>query len=275
MISHLNFSVLLSVYKKEIPANMSLALDSIWTSQTVRPTEIILVKDGPLTPELEAVITDFQERIPLKVVALEQNQGLGLALNAGLQACSYDIIARMDTDDVSKPNRFEKQLTFLEQNPDIDVVGAWIDEFIGTPDNVVSSRILPEFHDELYRYGQRRNPLNHPVVMFRRSKILAAGNYQHFPLFEDWYMWARLMMDGGRLHNIQEPLLWFRTTADVYKRRSGFKYACDEIVFQRALWKLKYIGAYTFATNLMIRFPIRLIPNSVRGYIYRTKLRAK
>ena len=145
----LDFSVLLSVYWKENPDWLRLSLKSIWEDQSLKPAEIVLVKDGPLTDRLETVISQFKQSAPLKIVPLSQNQGLGRALNEGLKFCSFDLVARMDTDDISKPDRFEKQIRFISQHPDISVVGSWVDEFIGNPDHVVSERKLPSTPDEL------------------------------------------------------------------------------------------------------------------------------
>ena len=142
-------------------------------------------------------------------------------MNEGLKHCSYDLVARMDTDDVAKPDRFEKQLKVFQLYPDIDVVGAWIDEFEGTLNQVVSVRKVPEKHEEIAEYARKRCPINHPVVIFRKSAVLTAGGYLHFPLFEDYYLWVRMLMNGARFYNIQESLLLFRFSADMFKRRGG------------------------------------------------------
>ena len=163
------FSVLLSLYAKESPTFLASSLDSIF-HQTLLPDEIILVKDGPLTVELDAIVSDYAARYPiLKVIPLPQNQGLGKALNEGLKHCSYDIVARMDTDDISKPDRFEKQIAVFRKHPELDLVGAWIDEFEEDIHHVISTRKLPERHEDVMSYATRRNPINHPVVMFSAS----------------------------------------------------------------------------------------------------------
>ena len=167
----MKFSVLLSVYCKESPIYFRESLNSI-LSQTLRPSEIILVEDGPLTEELDNEITRYLDLHPhLKVITLSINQGLGKALNEGLKHCSYDIVARMDTDDIAKPDRFEKQLAVFEKYSDIDVVGAWIDEFEDDISDVKSVRKLPELPDDIRQFAKRRNPINHPVVMFRKSAV--------------------------------------------------------------------------------------------------------
>lgn len=199
---------------------------------------------------------------------MSQNQGLGRALNEGLKFCSFDLVARMDTDDISKPDRFEKQIRFISQHPDISVVGSWVDEFIDTPDHVVSERKLPSTPDELYRFGQTRNPMNHPTVLFRKKKVLEVGGYEHFPLFEDYWLWCRMLQHGCKLGNIPQSLLWFRTSPDVYKRRGGWRYAMTELKFQRELFRLGYIGLPRMILNDISRFVVRIMPNYLRRILY-------
>lgn len=155
----------------------------------------------------------------LKVLSLVTNRGLGKALNEGLKYCSHELVARMDTDDIAMPERFEKQLAVFKKYPDIDVVGAWINEFEDNVSNIKSVRKLPELPDDIRQFAKRRNPINHPVVMFRKSAVLAAGGYRHFPLFEDYYLWIRMLMNGAKFYNIQESLLYFRFSSEMFKRR--------------------------------------------------------
>ena len=266
------FSILLSVYRKEKTEFLTEALKSI-IEQTLPPDEIVLVEDGPLLQEQENVISQFAAQHGMvRIVKLPQNQGLGKALNEGLKHCTYDLVARMDTDDIALPDRFEKQTAFMEAHPEIDACSGWIDEFIGTPDNIVSRRTLPETSEELYKFGKSRNPLNHPAVMFRKSVVLKAGGYQHFPLFEDYYLWVRMMMKGSKLYNLQEPLLLFRSSQDMYKRRGGMKYALTELRFQRTIHKLGYISLTKMWANSLTRFIARIIPNKLRGLLYKSVL---
>ena len=267
------FSVLLSLYKKEHPSQLRQSLNSLF-SQTLPPNEIILVKDGPLTAELDAVVSDYVARYSiLKVVPLPQNQGLGKALNEGLKHCSYDLVARMDTDDIAKPERFERQIKVFEEHPELDLVGAWIDEFEYIPQHVLSVRKVPETSGEIYEYCKKRCPVNHPVVMFRKSAVLAAGGYQHFPLFEDYFLWVRMLKNGAKFYNIQESLLYFRTSPNMFKRRGGWKYAMDEVRFQNVMRKMKMITWGCFLMNVAIRFPVRIMPNKLREVIYKKSLR--
>ena len=246
-------------------------MDSIFT-QTTCPDEVILVEDGPLSSELNDIISEYSAKYPtLKIIPLPTNQGLGKALNEGLKHCSYDIVARMDTDDIAKPDRFEKQLAVFEKYLDIDVVGAWIDEFEDDISEVKSVRKLPELPDDIRQFAKRRNPINHPVVMFRKSAVLAAGGYQHFPLFEDYYLWIRMLMNGAKFYNIQESLLYFRFSPEMFKRRGGWRYVISELHFLQKMRQMHFISFSEFMQNLFVRFSIRLIPNSLRAIIY-TKL---
>lgn len=267
------FSVLLSLYIKEQPSSLIQSLNSLF-SQTLLPTEIVLVKDGPLTKELDTIVSDYERCYSiLKVVALAQNQGLGRALNEGLKHCSYDLVARMDTDDIAKPNRFEKQVRVFNEHPEIDICSAWIDEFEGDLTHIISTRKLPETHNEIARYAQVRCPINHPVVMFRKKAVLEAGGYQHFPLFEDYYLWIRMLVNGAKFYNIQESLLYFRFSPAMFKRRGGWKYAMDELHFQSLLRQKKFISWSTYIKNVVIRLVTRLMPNRLRAFVYKKMLR--
>lgn len=267
------FTVLLSLYYKEAPQYLRQSLDSIFT-QKLLADEVVLVKDGPLTEELNEIIVSYACRYPfLKIVSFSKNQGLGKALNEGLKHCSHDIVARMDTDDIAKPERFEKQLAVFKKHPDIDVVGAWIDEFENDISSVRSVRKLPEHQCDILTFAKRRNPINHPVVMFRKSAVLAAGGYQHFPLFEDYYLWIRMLINGAKFYNIQESLLYFRFSSEMFKRRGGWKYAMNEFRFQWMMRKLHFISILEFIQNVFVRFLTRIVPNFLREIMYKKLLR--
>lgn len=267
----IDFSVLLSVYYKERDSFLRLSLDSIF-NQTIKPTEVVLVEDGPLTAELDKVIEEYLQRHgEIKVVKLPRNIGLGNALNEGLKHCSCELVARMDTDDVCKPFRFERQLKLFEEYPEVDVCSSWIDEFIGNADNVVSQRRLPKTNEEIVKFAKGRCPINHPAVMYRRSKVLEVGGYQGFP--EDMFLWVKLLMNGAKFYNIQESLLYFRTSDDVYKRRGGWKYAMDDVKTQWAFYKMQFLSFPEMCKNVMIRVSVRLMPNSLRSLFYKKLLR--
>ena len=267
------FSVLMSVYHRDNAVYLKEALNSIF-DQSILPTEIILVKDGLLSQELNSVIDYFVEKYSsVKIVELLDNQGLGRALNEGLKYCSCDLIARMDADDISKFKRFEKQIEMFERYPKLDIVGAWVDEFRDDVSNVVSVRALPELHNSIFCYAKKRCPLNHPVVMFKKHAVLAVGGYMHFPLFEDYYLWARMLINGAMFYNIQESLLLFRSSEEMFKRRGGLKYAISELNLQREFARMGFINYYELFRNVTIRFVSRLIPNKVREFVYLKLLR--
>jgi glycosyltransferase involved in cell wall biosynthesis len=268
------FSVLLSVYKHEKPEYLKECFDSI-AQQTLQPTEIVLVEDGPLTGELYQAIDREAERFRTLVrIRLQKNSGLGVALAEGLKNCHYDIVARMDTDDICLPQRFEKQVVFLESHPDIDVVGTWITEFVGAPKNKVSIRNLPEEHQDIFEFGKSRNPINHPSVMFRKHAVTEAGSYQPFPLFEDYYLWARMLCQGHKFHNLQEALLLFRRSPEMMMRRGGQSYANNEVAFQKKLHDIGYISRPRMLQNIALRYGIRLLPNAARSWVYSHFLRS-
>lgn len=267
------FSVLISVYFKESPVFLRQSLDSIF-NQTLPPSQVVVVKDGPLTEELDKVIKEYITKYPeLEIVTLYNNQGLGKALNEGLKHCSYDLIARMDTDDISKSDRFEKQISVFKKHSEVDVVGAWIEEFEGKISNVLTVRKLPEFHSNIYEFAKFRCPINHPVVMFKKSAVMNAEGYQHFPLFEDYYLWVRMLINGATFYNIQESLLYFRASSAMFERRGGWKYIMNECRFQYTIKKMKFISFPQFMKNVFIRSIIRIIPNSFRAALYKKIIR--
>ena len=272
-LNNLSFSVLISVYYKEKPEYLSSALQSIWENQILKPTEIVIVKDGPLPNELDFILNTFAKNKPVKFVELESNQGLGIALNKGLSECSYDLVTRMDTDDISKPNRFEIQLAKFKEDTVLDVIGSAIDEFEEDIDQINSVRSLPENNDELFRLAKTRNPMNHPVVMFKKEAVLAVGGYKHFPLFEDYYLWVRMMINGSKFYNCPESLLFFRFSFNTYNRRAGLSYALTELKLQKEFLNMGFLKWWNFFTYVPLKFFIRISPKFFRILLYKYILR--
>lgn len=272
---NLNFSLLISVYRKENPVFFKQSLQSI-INQSVKPNQIVIVKDGNLTPDLDELLEQFTEinKDIVKIVPLKTNVGLGRALNIGLKHCIYPLVARMDSDDISKYNRFEKELDIFINNPSIDVVGSWVDEFISDKDFKVNSiKKLPETSESLIQYAKKRNPINHPSVMFRKHAVDAVGGYMDFPLFEDYFLWIRMMVNKSNFYNIQESLLLFRISLDVYKRRGGFRYAIIENRLRNEMLRLRFISYYDYIIECPIRFMSRIIPAFLRAKLYKFFLR--
>jgi len=266
----MKFSVLMSIYAKEEPACFDRCMHSIWDEQTKKPDEIILVQDGELTEALSATISYWQNRIgnDFIVVALEKNQGLGKALNQGLKACRYELVARMDTDDIALPQRFEKQLDIFIKNKDIDICSSWVSEFNDDENKIVSYRKVPENHDEIEKFAKRRNPMNHPAVMYKKSVVEKAGGYQHMPWFEDYYLWIRMLQSGAKFYNIQTALLKMRIGNGQLERRRGYLYAKAELDFMKAVRNIGFLSPYAFVRNISIRFLSRVLPRAFIKRIY-------
>ncbi len=265
----MKFSVLMSIYKKEEPKYLNRAMQSIWDEQTVKPDEIVLVQDGPLTDGLYEAIEEWKVKIggSFKTVPLDKNVGLGEALNAGIKHCSYELIARMDTDDISIPNRFEKQLKAFEDK-DIDVCSAWISEFEDDENEVISYRKLPETHEEIVKYSKMRSPLNHAVTMFKKSVVEKAGGYKHMLWMEDYYLWARMILNGANLYNLQDTLLNVRAGNSMLVRRGGLSYVKAEVTFLNELKKIGYLTTIEYLKNILIKVPIRLLPKELLKSVY-------
>ena len=270
----MKFSVLMSVYRKEEPEYFRLAMESI-LQQTLLPDEIVLIKDGPLTPELEEAVEGFAVRYPnlLIVYGLEKNMGLGIALREGVKICRYPLIARMDTDDLCLPERFEKQVYRFKADETLDLLGTYAMEFSDNPENATVYRNLPVDHESIMVYAKSRNPFNHMTVMYRREAVLSAGNYQASRLNEDYYLWARMLMNGAKCENIPEHLVLVRAGENMYKRRGGLKYAATDCRLQCKFLGMGFLTKRKFIANCLLRTSIRLLPNRCIGGFYRVFLR--
>ncbi len=272
----MEYSVLMSVYQKEVPEYLAICLESL-INQTIVPDEIVIVKDGKLTRELDNIILKYQKLQPnlFKIVELEVNQGLGKALGIGLNSCSHEIVARMDSDDICVPTRFEKQLNFLCENPDISIVGTWISEFEKDAKEIVSVRKVPTSHEEIFKAAKKRNPLNHMSVMFRKGAVINSGGYRHFLWNEDYYLWVRMLKAGYKFANIEEPLVLVRAGVSLFERRGGIQYLIKELELQKEFVEMQFITRSEFVVNLFIRSIFRILPNRIRGMMYKYLLREK
>ena len=266
----MKFSVLMSIYHKEKSEFFDRAMQSIWDEQNIKPSEIVLVQDGKLTDELYAMIDKWKSKLGdvLKIIPLEQNVGLGDALNEGIKHCSYELIARMDTDDIAFPDRFEKQLKVFG-NSDIDICSSWVSEFDSDEKVIVSYRKIPEKHDEIVNYSKMRSPINHPAVMYKKSIVKKAGGYKKMMWFEDYYLWARMIINGAKFYNIQEPLVNMRAGYGQLERRGGFKYAIEEFKFLNRLKEIGFLSSSQFIKSVVIRFVARVLPKSLLKNIYK------
>ncbi len=267
----MKFSVLMSIYFKEKSSNFNRAMQSIWDEQSIKPNEIVLVEDGKLTDELYNAINLWKERLGqnLKVIKLKENLGLGDALAIGLKECSFELVARMDSDDISLPKRFEKQLEIFEKNKNIDICSSWISEFEKDEGNIYAYRRLPENHNDIVKFAKLRSPINHPAAMFKKSAVLQAGNYQKMLLIEDYYLWVRMILKGFKFYNIQEVLVNMRAGKDQLARRQGLKYAINELKVQYLFYKMGFLNLYEFLRNLVLKFSVRIMPKFILRVVYR------
>ena len=264
------YSVLMSLYKKEHPEYLREALDSM-LNQTVKPDEIVLVEDGPLTEELYAVVEEY--RPYLHIVLNEKNLGLGLALNEGLKACKNELVARMDTDDISKPYRCEKLLKRFAEKPELAIVGSHIDEFVGNPSNVISQRNVPTTSEAIYEYAKRRSAFNHPAVMYRKSAVLAEGGYSDLKRNQDVDLFGRMLFKGYKAENIDEALLWFRSSEELAIRRKSWENTKSYIATIKKFWKMGYSSFLDYVIVTVAQMGMYFLPVKVRNWVYKKFLR--
>lgn len=271
------FSVLMSVYRNDKPEDFLEAVKSVSVKQTLPPDEIVIVVDGPVPESLEKKIIEIEKNIPsTRIIWQKENKGLGQALNIGMKACSNELVARMDADDISVPDRFEKQIAYMKSHPDCDVVGGQISEFIDSPENIVVYRKVPLDPIDCLNYFKDRDPLNHMTVLLRKSAVMKVGNYQPWHLDEDTYLWGRLLKNGYRIANLQDILVNVRVGKEMYARRGGWKYFKSDSKILK--WKLDngFLSHSRFFYNYMARFGVQvLMPNSLRAWIFKKLLRSK
>ena len=265
----IQFSVLISVYKKEKPEYLKTALQSI-INQTLKPTEIVIVKDGLLTQELDDCIKKYENKYPelTKIVAFRENRGLGLALRDGVTACKYDYIARMDSDDIAKPDRFAKQFQYLKQHPETALLGTWITEFSKDENKPDTLTELPCTHQGILKYAKKRNPFRHMTMLLKKEAVIKAGNYRDFLWFEDYDLWVRMLQKGYIAANIPEYLVSVRADEEMFARRGGWRYLKQDLKFQQWLLNVKFITAFEFFINITVRVIVRIMPNKLRKIIY-------
>lgn len=270
------YSVLMSVYDKERAEFLQMSMESIY-KQTVPTDDFVLVCDGKLNKSLNVVIDKMRVKFgdALHVVRLKENGGLGKALNIGMKYCKHELIARMDSDDISVPKRCEKQIRIFLEKPEVSIISGTVLEFKGIAEPLATQRKLPEKQEDIIKFAKKRNPFNHPCVMYKKSEVEAAGGYQDFYLLEDYYLWVRMLMNGCKGYNLREPLLWMRTDAGMYQRRGGWKYARSQIALYWYMRKQRFINSAEFFICSFARGIVALVPNCVRKELYRKSLREK
>lgn len=274
---HEPFSVAMSVYRSDNPDFFDRALSSIIDDQTIKPNEIVLVVDGPVSNEINNVINKYEKKYEIfNVIRLEQNGGLGNALKIAVENATHELIARMDSDDVSVPTRFEEQLKCFETNPEIDIVGGDITEFIGEENNIVGKRSVPLSNESIREYMKTRCAMNHVSVMYKKKAVESAGGYQDWFWNEDYYLWIRMWLNGTVFANTGSVLVNVRVGEEMYQRRGGSKYFESEKGLQDYMLKNKMINHSTYIKNVAKRLIIqKLMPNKLRGWVFRTFARKK
>lgn len=274
MEAYPDFTVAMGVYRGDNAADFACAVHSIYTEQTVKPKEVIVVVDGPIPQAIEDVLSDLQRSVPLRLIRFTDNQGHAAARQAGLEAASTDLVAIMDADDLSVPNRFELQLKAFAEHPEASVVGGQINEFIGTPDNVVGSRIVPLKDDEIKAYLKSRCPMNLVTVMVRKDHVQDVGGYQEWYCEEDYYLWVRLALADKSFANIPDNLVNVRVGSDMYRRRGGWRYFKSEASLQRYMYRHGLIGFPRYVYNVLGRFAVQVaMPNWLRGFVFQKLFR--
>ena len=268
------YSVLMSLYVKEKPEYLRLAIESM-LAQTVAPDEIVIVQDGPLNDELYVVVEEYKNKYPelFNIVALENNVGLGLALNEGLKACKNELVARMDTDDISKPHRCEMQLKEFEKNPELSLLGSSVEEFHDTPDVIVSRRVVPTAHEDIYKFAKRRSAFNHPVVMYKKSKVLEVGGYNDLRRNQDVDLFGRMLYSGCKAGNIEESLLFFRSNDDLAKRRKSWQNTKSYIKTIKRFRKMGYASFWDYFVVAVAQTGMFLMPVKLQHWVYKKFLR--
>lgn len=267
----LNFSVLLSVYKNENASFLEHALISLLVDQTLKPTEVILVKDGPLTTDLHDLIDNWENQFPgiLRTVSLKKNEGLGRALNTGLAHCKYDWVFRMDTDDYCLPDRFEKQIKYIQDNPDVVLLGSSTEEFDSNLEKSLGLRNPPTSHNEILYYAKKRNPFNHMTVALRKDVIQQVGGYQHHLYMEDYNLWIRVIAAGYKVANLSDVLVNVRGGGSMIKRRKGLVYIKSELQLAKLKIEHKIDSSMSAYLTLILRSIPRLLPTSILSQVYK------
>lgn len=270
----MNYSVLMSVYNREKSENLRESMESIYR-QTVPTNDFVLVCDGPLESDLNDVIeemkTKFQEK--LNIIRLPKNVGLGNALNEGIKHCKNELIARMDSDDIAYMNRCERQLEIFKTHTDVSICSGIVEEFSDSINIIEAKRIVPETAYEIRAFAKKRNPFNHPCVMYKKSDVEDVGSYKDFYLLEDYYLWIRMLLKGYKGYNIQEPLLYMRAGAEMYKRRAGFKYVRSQEKLLRFMKNNGFINFSQYLKSVIVRTGSTMLPNRIRQFLFKKVVR--
>lgn len=268
------FSVLMSLYIKEKAEYFDECMKSM-LCQTVLPAEIVIVFDGPISDNLRRIVEKYKMDNPelIKTVENKENKGLGLALADGVPVCMYELIARMDTDDIAREDRFEKQLDLFLADPKLDICGSHIIEFEGNIENILSKRNVPIEHKNIVKYQRQRSAFNHMTVMYKKSTVLRAGNYEHCPLMEDDMMWIRMLIAGAKCANVDDYLVYARTGYAMIERRGGWAYFKKYRSGRKKILETGYISNWDYLKTVSVQLIVALIPKKLRLFVFTKLLR--
>lgn len=269
LMKNIPFSVAMCVYGGDQPAFFQTAVNSI-LNQQLPPDEVVLVVDGPVPAELDAIISRYESMPVFHVIRLKENRGHGDARRMSLAHCKNDLVALMDADDIALPDRFAKQAAYFAQHPEVTVLGGQILEFINHTENVAGKRTVPQDDGEIKVYMKKRCPFNQMTVMFRKDAVEAAGGYIDWYCEEDYYLWLRLALAGAVFANLPDVLVQVRVGEDMYRRRGGRRYFASEAKLQKYMLKEKIISLPLYVSNVTKRFVVQvLLPNRLRGWVFR------
>ena len=263
----------MAVYAKESPNALNMALQSLYR-QSIAAEEIVLVKDGPLTHDLDDVILSFIPLLPLHIISLPINVGLAKALNIGLAAASHPWIMRFDSDDICDERRIESQISYIK-NDNLDIFGSQIDEFDDNPLMSNTLRTVPCSHEEIVSYSKRRSPFNHMTVCYRKSFVEKVGGYPLIYLMEDYALWIKMISSGARTKNSPEILVHARVGNGMIARRGGLKYFRSEWSLQYFIYKLGFKSFLEMVIDGAMRSIIFLLPLMFKHYFYKNFLRSR
>lgn len=268
------FSVLMSVYKNEKPDYLKATLKSL-EKQTLLADEYVIVCDGPLTAELDSVIDEFQQKheAQTSVHRFSENRGLGHSLADGVKLAKHEWIARMDTDDIAVQNRFELQMNKIQKNVNLQIIGGQISEFEDEPSNPISMRKVPITHQEILEFAKQRNPFNHMTVMYKKSAVLAAGNYLPLQGYEDYYLWVRMLVNGAEAYNLENILVYARAGEDMFKRRGGLNYYRNSVKAYNTIYRVGLATPKDWLVRNGGQLLVNLLTNDLRGKFYKKILR--
>ncbi len=267
MADSLKISVLISVYINDPLEQLVSAIESVICQSRV-PDQLVIVLDGPVSDQVRGFVESLKRErdVPCTVLDLKDNVGLGVALSVGLKHCEHDLVARMDADDVSVWTRFEQQLDFLRDHPEISVVGSNIIEF--DEQSTLGTRSVFQEPKDVMVMARRRNPVNHVTVMFRKAAVLAVGGYRKFPTYEDYDLWIRMMKASFLIFNLSSELVFVRAGKDMVDRRRGLQYLKNDFQFFWYLYTTRFISLLDFGLALLVRIPVRLGGQSVTRLMY-------